>query len=408
MTAVVQEVGIVQTLANAGATDFLVVNQPPLGSIPRLKGDPADAAALTAAAATFNQGLQLLLPQVPLDHPSASFHIYQLDVFTLFNSVIASPSTYGFTNVTDSSQDVTTVDPDTYLFWDGLHPQPPATINSPLPQLSLITPGSTSTSLSVSPMAADFGASITLTATVSSTSGIAPGTVTFYDGTTALGTGQLSGASPDVATITTSSLASGSHSLTAVYAASQYFTASTSSAVTEVIATPAIAASISPVGLSVTSGSSGTVTISVAASGGFAGTVGLSCGALPSPLTCSFAPGSLVFAGGDNTLTSTLTINTAGNVSRLIAPQGSSSVIGSIAMCSLLPIFGLITLRRRAAGRVVLLSLVLLLSFGAVLGLSGCGSNSSSGAHTGNYSVSVNVSTGASTTTQSFVVTVTK
>jgi phospholipase/lecithinase/hemolysin len=42
-------------------------------------------------------------------------------VFSLFNQIIASPSTYSLTNVTASSQGIA-VDPDTYLFWDDLHP----------------------------------------------------------------------------------------------------------------------------------------------------------------------------------------------------------------------------------------------------------------------------------------------
>ena len=56
------------------------------------------------------------------------------------------------------------------------------------------------------------GTSITLTGTVNPTA--ATGTVTFYDGTTSLGTGTLSSG---VATLAASSLAVGSHSVTAVY-----------------------------------------------------------------------------------------------------------------------------------------------------------------------------------------------
>jgi phospholipase/lecithinase/hemolysin len=39
----------------------------------------------------------------------------------LFNNVVASPSKYSLVDVTASSQGID-VDPDTYLFWDGLHP----------------------------------------------------------------------------------------------------------------------------------------------------------------------------------------------------------------------------------------------------------------------------------------------
>ena len=47
--------------------------------------------------------------------------IYQIDVFNLMLSVAASPGSYSLTNVTTPAQFLP-VDPDTYLFWDDLHP----------------------------------------------------------------------------------------------------------------------------------------------------------------------------------------------------------------------------------------------------------------------------------------------
>ena len=46
----------------------------------------------------------------------------QLDIFGLFNRIVATPLNYSFANVTASSQGVPSLDPDTYLFWDDLHP----------------------------------------------------------------------------------------------------------------------------------------------------------------------------------------------------------------------------------------------------------------------------------------------
>jgi sugar lactone lactonase YvrE len=73
---------------------------------------------------------------------------------------------------------------------------------------------------------------VTLTASASSTAGVPTGTVTFLDGTTALGTATLSAG---VATLTSSSLAVGNHAITAVYAGDTDFLATTSSSLTQSI-----------------------------------------------------------------------------------------------------------------------------------------------------------------------------
>jgi hypothetical protein len=71
---------------------------------------------------------------------------------------------------------------------------------------------------------------VTFTATVTSAAGSPGGTVSFLDGTTVLGQGTLSGG---MCTLTTSALAAGSHSITAVYGGASDFLASTSSVLTQ-------------------------------------------------------------------------------------------------------------------------------------------------------------------------------
>jgi RHS repeat-associated protein len=71
---------------------------------------------------------------------------------------------------------------------------------------------------------------VTFTATLS-LSGV-PGTVTFSDGGTAIGTGTISGTT---ASFPTSALAVGTHSITASYAASSYYKGITSSAITQTV-----------------------------------------------------------------------------------------------------------------------------------------------------------------------------
>ncbi|HTV15643.1 MAG TPA: SGNH/GDSL hydrolase family protein [Acidobacteriaceae bacterium] len=111
----------IQRLVDAGATQFIIPNLPPLGSVPRLNGSPATSVPATEASALYNEvlsgGVDLLRFIDFAKHPQFS----ELDVFSLFNHIVASPSSYSLVNVTMSSQAMA-VDPDSYLFWDDLHP----------------------------------------------------------------------------------------------------------------------------------------------------------------------------------------------------------------------------------------------------------------------------------------------
>jgi outer membrane autotransporter protein len=100
-----------------------------------------------------------------------------------------------------------------------------------------VTQGGTSTALSSSQNPSTFGQSVTFTATVTSGGGTPTGTVTFKDGGAVIGTGPLNGLG--VATFTISTLAVGSHSITATYSGDANFTASTSPAVLQAVDVPA-------------------------------------------------------------------------------------------------------------------------------------------------------------------------
>jgi photosystem II stability/assembly factor-like uncharacterized protein len=88
-----------------------------------------------------------------------------------------------------------------------------------------VNKASTVTALTSTANPSNLGQSLTLTATVTSSVGTPTGTVTFADGATSLGVGTLNGG---VAALVTTSLASGSHSLTATYSGSASFAASVS------------------------------------------------------------------------------------------------------------------------------------------------------------------------------------
>ena len=112
----------IQRLIDAGATQFIIPDLPPLGLVPRLNGSPATSIPATKASVLYNQVLAGGLAILRDFNPGRRLHLFQLDVFALFNDILASPAKYSLANVSDSSQGIPTVDPDTYLFWDDLHP----------------------------------------------------------------------------------------------------------------------------------------------------------------------------------------------------------------------------------------------------------------------------------------------
>ncbi|MGI8746386.1 MAG: S8 family serine peptidase [Bryobacteraceae bacterium] len=108
-------VGIMTTLESLGARHILVPGMPDLGLTPYFKSlGPAAAAQASALTDAFNSALQSSLPRGVLYYDTAS----------LLRSIVASPSSYGFTNVTDPCFNGTTVcpNPGQYVFWDDFHP----------------------------------------------------------------------------------------------------------------------------------------------------------------------------------------------------------------------------------------------------------------------------------------------
>jgi hypothetical protein len=183
-----------------------------------------------------------------------------------------------------------------------------------------ITAVTTTTTLKSSLNPANAGVAVTFTATVTTTGAIPPtGTVTFNDGTTALGTGTLNGS--QVATFTTSTLTAGTHSITAVYGGDANNAGSTSLALSQVI--------VAPTFTFVSNGSSSHTVLSgqttlnysflaTPTSGStFASAVNLSCTSFsPADPTltsssCTFSP-SATIAAGSPASTVTMTISSKG------------------------------------------------------------------------------------------------
>ncbi len=166
----------------------------------------------------------------------------------------------------------------------------------------------TNTALHSSTNSLTYGGSVTLTATVTPTSGsgVPTGTASFMDGSTPLGSGSLNGSG--VATYSTTFLAVGSHSITASYSGDSRDNASISSAVNvSVTAAPAPQVSLEPLSLVFTAANGSTSTVQSATltnSGNAAltinqiGVVGANPGAFRETTTC----GSTLAAGANCTI----------------------------------------------------------------------------------------------------------
>jgi uncharacterized protein (TIGR03118 family) len=262
----------------------------------------------------------------------------------------------------------------------------PSNESIPLQVTALVT-----RSALVAPTTADPGSAITLTATVSSAGGIPTGSVIFLDGTSQIGTSPLDDAG--VATLRNNTLAIGSHSLTSSYAGDGKFGASTSPAVTIVIANADFSIGATPSTASVIAGRSTQFTLNVVATGGFANSVSFSCTPVAG-VTCSFNPAAVTPANG--AASTVLTVTTSANVSRFgfLIPEltGPLTVLAAMALLSLamwrsrsLPCL------RRPQFAVVVPAIVML-----GVAISGCGgSASSSQGNRGTATISVVAQSGA-------------
>ena len=230
-----------------------------------------------------------------------------------------------------------------------------------------VTAIATTTSLTASPNPAGYGQLVTLTATVTpSIPGVTtPGSVTFLDGGTAIGTAALNGAG--LATVTTSGLAVGTHALTASYGGTGSLGGSTSAPVAETIIASAFTLSLTPSTVTLGAGQAGTVSVQLGSVGAYAGTLLLSSGALPAYVTGSFSSPSVTLQANGNATTS-FALSTQVESAAREQPAGlrSSGVLaGSFAALMLAPL-GL----RRRRGRFVSM---LLLGCAATLLLSASG-----------------------------------
>ena len=118
-TPVANLVGYVKSLAATGARNFVVPNLPDLGQTPGNR-NTASAASLTQRTLAHNANLAAALQTLRTQNPA--WNIVLFDVYAEFNRIVANPAAYGFANTTDQAMTATGANPDTYLFWDSVHP----------------------------------------------------------------------------------------------------------------------------------------------------------------------------------------------------------------------------------------------------------------------------------------------
>ena len=262
--------------------------------------------------------------------------------------------------------------------------------------IAAAAPAVSTTTLSSSAASTGVGASVTFTATVTATNAVPNGAVTFYNGSVSLGTGMLN--TSGVATLTTTFPTAGIFPITAVYPGNGTTTGSTSAALSETVVTVGVSAAFNPGSLTINSGSTGTLTVTLTPTGGYTGTVTFSCGSLPARVSCTFAPPSVTLTPTSTSASSTLTINTsaASTVAKLDPASHSGFVWWAMASPFALLAFARVRRLRRALPRMMVIAIACT-GLAAATALSGCGSQIP-GAKPGTYSVAVTFAESGSAT----------
>jgi phospholipase/lecithinase/hemolysin len=119
-SAVTNLTASINALYTDGGRDFLWLNMPPLGSTPDgLALGSRDSAGLNLLSEEYNA--DWLAAVASLDAHDPGIDLVGVNVYGLVESMLSDPSAYGFTNVTTPAMGKS-VNPNTYLFWDGVHP----------------------------------------------------------------------------------------------------------------------------------------------------------------------------------------------------------------------------------------------------------------------------------------------
>ena len=256
----------------------------------------------------------------------------------------------------------------------------------------------TSITFSASPTTQLFNNPIVLTAQViSPTPGTLTGSVSFLDGTTAIATAAIGTNGRASSSVT--SLAQGSHSLTAAYSGNADFQASTSTGT-------GIAITVGNINLNLGGDQNQSVIPGAAVSykfplsplvtPTFLYAVQLTATGLPPGATYTFSPATI--PAGSASLPVTLTVQTAKETASLSPPgarggQSSTRGLAALALGLALPLFGLKRVRKglRAIPKPLAVTIFTTISLWVTLALSGCGAGGFFGrtSTSGSYTITV-------------------
>ena len=109
------------------ARNFLVLNVADIGKTPAVQALGPDAVFGGYFSALYNDGLMQLVyaPGALSSLPGIDIRVQ--NIYETLNKVVANPGTYGFVDVTHAcitpnQPPFKCAKPDTFAFWDGIHP----------------------------------------------------------------------------------------------------------------------------------------------------------------------------------------------------------------------------------------------------------------------------------------------
>lgn len=242
---------------------------------------------------------------------------------------------------------------------------------------------STTTSISSTSLSAIYGQNVTFTATVQGAHETPAGQVRFLDGTNVLGTETLT--SDRTATLSISTLSTGTHAITATYEATPNAASSKSPALTAVIqpqqpvSPTSFAITVAPITVKV--GQMASVMVNVAPVTGFNEPVQLSCANLPTESTCTFGSSTIRAGGGSTTLLlSTMAPHDCGSTASYYGSLPYSTPVTAALIVLLFPC------RKRRTIKGLLTSII---AFCGMSAMTGCGNCTDLGTKPGTYTIIV-------------------